>query len=78
VNLQTFDGVALVPKPFGPVIDGEDVFERVTRERLEALELDVRFVDSWNLYHLGLGEIHCGTQADRTIPRDAAWWEMDR
>jgi protein-arginine deiminase len=78
VNLQTFDGVALVARPFGPVIDGEDVFERVTRDRIEPLGIDVRFVDGWNLYHRGLGETHCGTQADRTIPRDVPWWEMDR
>ena len=78
VNLQTFDGVALVPKPFGPIIGGEDVFERITRERLAPLGLDVRFVDTWDLYHLGLGEVHCGTQTDRTLPRDVRWWEVDR
>ncbi len=78
VNLLTFNGVAMLPEPFGPRVGGEDVFERVTRDRLEALGLDVRFVDNWNLYHRLLGEVHCGTQTDRTIPRETAWWDSAR
>jgi protein-arginine deiminase len=77
-NLLTFDGVTLVPKPFGPIIDGEDPFEVVVRERLEALGLDVRFVDNWSLYHRLEGEIHCGSQGERSLPDGTVWWEMSR
>jgi len=35
--------------------------------------LDFHFVDNWSVYHLGLGEVHCGTNMTRTP--SAAWWE---
>ena len=78
VNLLTFEGQALVARPYGPVVGTEDVFEKVTRDRLEALGLAVRFVNVWDLYHRNEGEVHCGTNVDRTIPEGTAWWEMSR
>lgn len=30
------------------------------------------FIDDWNTYHLGLGEVHCGTNVRRTPT--ASWW----
>jgi protein-arginine deiminase len=77
-NLFTFNGQAIVASPFGPFVDGEDAFEKVARERLEALGLTVRFVDDWDLYHRLEGEVHCGSNAERTLPDGAAWWEMSR
>jgi protein-arginine deiminase len=35
-------------------------------------ELELHFVDNWDVYHLGLGEVHCGTNVRRT-PIDE-WW----
>jgi protein-arginine deiminase len=35
--------------------------------------LDFHFVDNWNVYHLGLGEVHCGTNMTRTPP-NPNWW----
>jgi protein-arginine deiminase len=78
VNLLTLNGHALVPRPYGPVVDGEDLFSRVPRERLEALGLTVTFVDIWDLYHANWGEVHCGTNVDRTLAEDVAWWEVSR
>ncbi len=37
------------------------------------MEESVVFIDTW-WYHLGNGEIHCGTNVIRTIPSDP-WWE---
>jgi protein-arginine deiminase len=78
VNLLTFEDQALVPRTFGPVVDGQDVFEQVTRQRLEALGLVVRFVDVWDLYHRLEGEVHCGSNVDRTMPEGASWWVTTR
>jgi len=78
VNLLTFNGVAIVSSVFGPVQSGQDILEQVTRQRLEALGLDVRFVDVWDLYHRLDGGVHCGSNVDRTLPPEAAWWEMSR
>jgi protein-arginine deiminase len=32
------------------------------------------FVDDWDVYHLGLGEVHCGTNVIRTPTR--GWWNL--
>lgn len=32
------------------------------------------YVDDWDVYHLGLGEVHCGTNMTRTPT--ASWWEV--
>ncbi len=34
--------------------------------------LQWHFIDDWNTYHLGLGEVHCGTNVRRTPT--ASWW----
>lgn len=35
--------------------------------------LEVHFVDNWNVYHVNFGEVHCGTNVQRTPL--ANWWE---
>ena len=35
--------------------------------------LDLVFLDDWQVYHMGLGEVHCGSNVKRTAPR--TWWE---
>lgn len=35
-------------------------------------ELDLHWVDNWDVYHMGLGEVHCGTNVKRTPSGD--WW----
>ena len=32
------------------------------------------WVDDWDIYHMGLGEVHCGTNVIRTP--NANWWEV--
>ncbi len=67
----------LVPDPFGPVIDGKDIFKAQLESALGAYGITVHWIDDWNLYHRLAGEVHCGTNAARAIPADT-WWESGR
>lgn len=37
-------------------------------------ELDVVFLDDWQVYHLNLGEVHCGSNVVRSPDPDLSWW----
>ena len=37
-------------------------------------DIDVVFLDDWAVYHMGLGEVHCGSNVMRTAPTNN-WWE---
>lgn len=65
------------PDPHGPVIGGKDIFKAALEEPLAKLGVTVDFIEDWDEYHLGIGEVHCGTNATRTIP-EARWWESGR
>ena len=43
-------------------------------EAMMPAHIDFHFVDDWDVYHMGLGEVHCGTNMTRS-PRDN-WWEV--
>lgn len=73
VNHLVIGEVSVVPRPYGPRIDGEDAFERAFRDALP--ERDARFIDDWYAYHEQLGEVHCGTNVRRRPPADLHWWE---
>ena len=36
--------------------------------------INVMFLDDWNTYHMGLGEVHCGTNMIRVPSKN--WWEV--
>mgnify|MGYP002879020613 CR=1 FL=1 len=36
-------------------------------------DLKTVFLDDWDVYHMGLGEVHCASNVLRTPPR--SWWE---
>lgn len=74
-----------IAKPWGPVIDGEDIFEKDLEERLgteanslgsDGMGLVVHFVDDWDWYHALLGEVHCGSNVDAAPPADEQWWKV--
>jgi protein-arginine deiminase len=73
VNL-TYVGPTVVasPKPHGPVINGKDIFEDHMEKALAPHGITVKWTEDWDLYHRLLGEVHCGSNADRQIP--GAWW----
>ncbi len=74
--LADVDGTphAVLADPFlrpGDTGQDDDPLVADLRDRLPA-SLDVHFVDDWEVYHLGLGEVHCGTNTRRTP--EASWW----
>ena len=43
-----------------------------TMEALLPPSYTYHWMDDWDVYHLGLGEVHCGTNVTRTPDTD--WW----
>jgi protein-arginine deiminase len=74
VNLLPVGKDLLIPKPFGPQIAGADPFEQDLISRLTPLGYSPKFVDDWFVYHINLGEVHCGTNAVKAI--DVRFWEV--
>lgn len=80
--LTKADGTVIlcIPKPFGPVISGECVFEKAIKADLgppAATGVKLEFIDDFFYYHDVLGEIHCGTNSKRKPPEDRWWWEQE-
>ncbi|NUP09978.1 MAG: hypothetical protein HOW73_28350 [Polyangiaceae bacterium] len=88
VNALVFGDYIVMAKPFGPQIDGDDIFEAHIREQLgtamndlgkDGQGLEVYFTDDWDLYHRLDGEVHCGTNPDASAPfSNVNWWETGR
>ena len=57
----------ICPKPFGPVIAGEDVIESEFRAKVEGTGVKLHFLDDYEAYSRKAGEIHCGTNAVREL-----------
>jgi protein-arginine deiminase len=77
VNMLVINKNCIVPKPFGPVVGGVDLFEEDLRGKLAPLGLTVKFIDDWVEYHVNLGEVHCGTNTLRKPdPAKWKWWEV--
>ncbi|MBN94438.1 MAG: hypothetical protein CL928_10250 [Deltaproteobacteria bacterium] len=51
---------------------GDDPLIQHVREHFPD-SLDLHFVDNWSVYHMQLGEVHCGTNVQRTP--DPLWWQ---
>ena len=51
----------------------EDAFINHVEDMVPA-GTDLHFVDNWAVYHIGIGEVHCGTNMIRTP--EANWWEV--
>jgi protein-arginine deiminase len=69
VNMQVVNGHLAIPKPFGPVIGAKCVFEAFVESVFGPLGLMCHFVDTYEGYHLQMGEIHCGTN----VVREPLW-----
>lgn len=76
VNMLVVNKTCVVPKAFGPVVGGVDLFRKDAETKLGALGLNVKIVEDWYEYHIQQGEIHCGTNTLRT-PKKAKWWEFE-
>ncbi|KAK1846044.1 arginine deiminase type-3 [Colletotrichum chrysophilum] len=73
INGIVLGGHYLSPKPWGPMVDGKDLFEERVRAVYGATGIDIGFVDDFLSHHVGLGEIHCGSNTLRET--DVKWWE---
>jgi protein-arginine deiminase len=88
VNLLTFLGHTAHPDPFGPMINGEDLWKKDLQDRLgtavnnlgaDGKGLDVNFVNDWDDYHILDGEVHCGSNPEAPAPfASVKWWETGR
>ncbi|MER5832851.1 protein-arginine deiminase domain-containing protein [Streptomyces sp. NPDC002130] len=63
----------LAPRQWGPVIDGKDIFTQAVTAAYQRVGLKVSYIDDWYTYHLGMGEVHCGTNTLRDAT--SAWWQ---
>ncbi|TQV96404.1 hypothetical protein V2A60_003190 [Cordyceps javanica] len=62
----------LAPNPWGPVVDGKDILQEAVLAAYAATNLTVSFMDDWYSHHVGVGDIHCGSNVFREpTPR---WW----
>ncbi|XP_058017444.1 protein-arginine deiminase type-3-like [Ahaetulla prasina] len=64
-----------IPKPFGPIIDGQCCLEKEVRRLLEPLGLSCNFIDDYGTYYFWHGDVHCGTNVRRK-PFSFKWWNM--
>ncbi|KAH8427125.1 protein-arginine deiminase domain-containing protein [Aspergillus melleus] len=60
------------PNPWGPSINGTDVFAAAIRRKYADIGIDLVFIDDWNSHHNYGGEIHCGSNSVRDMSQ--AWW----
>ncbi|ARX88944.1 peptidylarginine deiminase type I [Streptomyces alboflavus] len=62
----------LAPQQWGPVIGGRDIFTDAVTSVYAKAGFKTTYIDDWYTYHLGMGEVHCGTNTlrDATAP----WW----
>jgi protein-arginine deiminase len=56
---------------------GTDIMKEQFERALAPYGIAVHWVEDWNLYHRLEGEVHCGSNAARTIP-SVKWWETGR
>ncbi len=66
-------GRYLAPDPHGPLIGGKDIFRQATVAAYRSAGITARFIDDWYTYHIGMGEVHCGTNTlrDGSV---GPWW----
>ncbi|MET8981909.1 protein-arginine deiminase domain-containing protein [Streptomyces sp. NPDC004539] len=62
----------LAPQQWGPVVGGKDIFTEAVTAAYRGAGMTVSYIDDYYTYHLGMGEVHCGTNTLRDV--SAAWW----
>ncbi|MFF0516506.1 protein-arginine deiminase family protein [Streptomyces sp. NPDC004250] len=68
-------GHYVAPKPYGPVVDGKDVFAEAITAAFRATGYRVSYVDDLISHHVSEGEIHCATNTFRDFSgSEARWW----
>ncbi|KAM3484115.1 hypothetical protein MY8738_002554 [Beauveria namnaoensis] len=75
VNGLVLDQHYICPKPFGPRVDGVDVFEREIGKVYTKAGFNVVFIDDYMSHHVRGGEVHCGTNSLRHT--NVEWWKTN-
>lgn len=73
-GIGTGTSTYLAPKQHGPIVGGKDLFQQVTETTLAKAGIRVAWVEDWEYAHVGLGEIHCVTNAERDLSKTQPWW----
>ncbi|MFI8883591.1 protein-arginine deiminase family protein [Streptomyces sp. NPDC053813] len=76
-GVSTGTGVYLAPRQHAPERDGRDVFERAAEKALSGTGTRIVWVEDWAYsHHLGTvgGEVHCATNALRSLSGTRPWW----
>jgi protein-arginine deiminase len=70
------DGRYVAPKPYGPVVNGKDVFAEAITAAFRKTGYRVTYVDDLISPHVSEGEIHCATNTLRDVfgAAEAHWW----
>ncbi len=65
-----------VPDPYVRSDEDDLGSDPVAQAFVDSMPSDLRieFIDDWDIYHLGMGEVHCGTNVIRTPSDSATWW----
>ncbi len=84
-NRDKFDSQGVVGPDLARLVIPEnlvDILEAYTQIALEDIGLTVHWIETWYAYHLGEGEIHCGTNVKRrpseldASPGFRYWWDV--
>lgn len=83
VNSLVLNDHWLAPHPFGPIIDGKDIFVDDMATRMgdpanllgaNGTGMTVHAIDDWYGYHIQLGEVHCASNPEAPPSASLAWW----
>ena len=74
VNHLAHKDLSIVPKPYGPIVNGKCAFEKAFEDAMPNRR--VTFIDDWYSYHEQWGEVHCGTNAQREPFAVSRWWNV--
>ncbi|KAF7557006.1 hypothetical protein G7Z17_g1007 [Cylindrodendrum hubeiense] len=66
------DSLVLAPNPWGPIINGVDIFAKAISAVYAQVNFNVTYQDDWFSHHTLQGEIHCGSNTWRNV--DKKWW----
>ncbi len=62
----------VAPNPWGPIIDGQDILATAVTAAYAKANYTIHFMDDWFSHHMGMGEVHCGSNTVRETT--AKWW----
>jgi hypothetical protein len=74
--LENGETHVFIPDPYFRTDVDDQASDPVIEAFTDALPASLipHYVDDWDVYHLGLGEVHCGTNMTQTPT--ANWWEV--